>query len=118
MLAPWVMDEVKTADLNDKRLKKRLAEVLVPVGGTADGEHSRRVWRTCRDGRRLSAYCEREDELWQFLQPHVDATRRRMAAQPSSAGAGHVRNRRDAAGATSDGCGSVGRELVAEHCCT
>mgnify|MGYP001011589162 CR=1 FL=1 len=28
MLAPWVIDEVSTADLKDKRLKKRLAQVL------------------------------------------------------------------------------------------
>ncbi len=28
MLAPWVMDEVKTAKLNDKRLNARLADVL------------------------------------------------------------------------------------------
>ena len=28
MLAPWVEDEVKTANLNDKRLNERLADVL------------------------------------------------------------------------------------------
>ena len=28
MLAPWVMDEMKTADLKDERLNDRLREVL------------------------------------------------------------------------------------------
>ena len=53
MLAPWVMDEVKTAKLGDKRLNARLADGAVAIGGTADGEHSRGVRRTGRDGCRL-----------------------------------------------------------------
>jgi hypothetical protein len=32
MLAPWVVDEMKTADLKDKRLDARLGEVLSQLG--------------------------------------------------------------------------------------
>jgi len=63
MLAPWIMDEVKTAKLGDKRLNARLGQVLFAIGSTADGEHSRRMWRTRRDGCRLSVLREREREF-------------------------------------------------------
>ncbi len=33
MVAPWVLDEMKTADLKDKRLNRRLREVLSQLGG-------------------------------------------------------------------------------------
>ena len=32
MLAPWVLDELKAADLNDKRLDKRLMQVVDQFG--------------------------------------------------------------------------------------
>ena len=54
MLAPWVIDEMKTVDLKDKRLNDRLGEVLSQLGGTPDGEHSGGLWRVCRDDRGLS----------------------------------------------------------------
>ena len=37
MLAPWVADEVKSAELNDKRLNRRLAEVLSLLGAVSLG---------------------------------------------------------------------------------
>ena len=33
MLEPWVMDEMKTVDLKDKRLNDRLGEVLSQLAG-------------------------------------------------------------------------------------
>ncbi len=33
MAVPWVLDEMKTADLKDKRLNDRLSEVLSQLGG-------------------------------------------------------------------------------------
>ncbi|MCH8992322.1 MAG: transposase, partial [Acidobacteria bacterium] len=33
MVSPWVLDEMKTVDLKDKRLNKRLTEVLSQLGG-------------------------------------------------------------------------------------
>ncbi len=53
MLAWWVMDEVKTAKLNDRRLNRRLAEVLSQLAAP-DRQHSRRVRRSGGDGGCLS----------------------------------------------------------------
>ena len=33
MAVPWVLDEMKTADLKDKRLNNRLREVRSQLGG-------------------------------------------------------------------------------------
>jgi hypothetical protein len=82
MLAPWVMEEVKTADFNDKRLNKRLAEVLdelaarptasIPAacGGRAEMDGAYRL------------FANSKTSFENILQPHIDATRQRMAAQP------------------------------------
>jgi hypothetical protein len=82
MLAPWVMDEVKTADLKDKRLNKRFGEVLselaarptasIPAacGGRAEMDGAYRLFANPRT------------TFQNILQPHIDATRQRMAAQP------------------------------------
>jgi hypothetical protein len=82
MLAPWVMDEMKTADLGDSRLDKRLREVLaqfserptasIPAacGGFAEMTAAYRFF----DNERVTM-----DEI---LAPHRDRTLERMAAQP------------------------------------
>ncbi len=82
MLAPWVVDEMKTAKLNDARLNKRLTEVLsllaakptlsIPAacGGRAEMVGAYR-------------FCDNEKTSFEtVLQPHIDATRQRMAAHP------------------------------------
>jgi hypothetical protein len=81
MLTPWVMDEMKTAELPDKRLNERLAIVLsqlaaypnlsIPAacGGFAEMAAAYRLFdneRVTFDG---------------ILEPHFDATRGRIAAQ-------------------------------------
>jgi hypothetical protein len=82
MLAPWVIDEMKTADLKDKRLNKRFGEVLselaarptasIPAacGGRAEMDGAYRL---------LANPKTTFDNL---LQTHIDATRQRIAAQP------------------------------------
>lgn len=82
MLAPWVMDEMKTADLKDKRLDARLREVLSQLGSrpvvsipAACGGHAETT----------AAYRFFDNEKVTFdkvLQPHQMATRQRLAAQP------------------------------------
>jgi len=81
MLAPWVVDELKTADLKDQRLNKRFAQVLsflaawptasIPAacGGRAEMEGAYRLFENPKA------------TFESILQPHIDATRRRMAAQ-------------------------------------
>lgn len=82
MLAPWVMEEVKTAKLGDKRLNARLALVLDELAARPTAS----IPAAC-GGRAemVAAYRFFENENTTFdnvLQAHVDATRERMAAQP------------------------------------
>src|SRR3990172_3425731 len=82
MLAPWVMDEMKTADLQDERLNDRLREVLSQLGGrptysipAACGGHAEMT----------AAYRLFDNQKATFehvLQPHTDATRQRMVHHP------------------------------------
>ena len=82
MLAPWVVEEMKTAKLNDKRLNARLATVIsqlaahptasIPAacGGYAEMTAAYRLF----DNKKLS--------FENVLQPHINATRQRLAEQP------------------------------------
>ena len=82
MVAPWVMDEMKTADLKDRRLNNRLREVLSKLGGrptaiipAACGGHAEMT----------AAYRLFDNEKATFetiLQPHIEATRQRIAPHP------------------------------------
>jgi len=82
MLAPWVMDEVKTAKLNDKRLNRRLAEVLSQLAARPTAS----VPAACGGRAEVVAayrFCANEKTSFDaVLQPHLDATRERIAAQP------------------------------------
>jgi hypothetical protein len=82
MPAPWVVGEMKTVKLGDKRLNVRLGEVLSQLAARPTAS----IPAAC-GGRAemVGAYrfCENENTSFDsVLQPHVDATRRRMAAQP------------------------------------
>ncbi|MCH8251350.1 MAG: IS4 family transposase [Planctomycetes bacterium] len=82
MMVSWVLDEMKTADLKDKRLNNRLREVLSQLGGhptasipAACGGHAEMT----------AAYRLFDNEKATFeaiLQPHFDATRQRIASHP------------------------------------
>ena len=82
MLTPWVVDEVKTAKLNDKRLNERLAEVLSQLAARPTAS----IPAACGGRAEVVAayrFCENEKTSFEaVLQPHMDATRERMAAQP------------------------------------
>src|ERR1700741_465389 len=82
MLALWVADERKTADLKDQRLDARLREVLAQLaahptasipaacGGRAEMEAAYRLF----DNERAT--------FENILASHLEATQRRMAGQP------------------------------------
>lgn len=82
MLTSWAVDEMKTADLNDKRLNNRLRAILSDLGAhptasipAASGGYAETA----------AAYRFFDNEKVSFdnvLQPHIDATRIRIAAQP------------------------------------
>ena len=81
MVASWVLDEMRTADLKDRRLNTRLGEVLSQLGShpeasipTACGGHAEMT----------AAYRLFDNEKVTFdavLQPHIDATRQRIGEQ-------------------------------------
>src|SRR4029078_10562559 len=81
MLAPWVLEELKTADLEDKRLNKRFMQLVnqlskhpnLSIPAACGGE-----------AEMAAAYRWFDNEKVTFdlvLQPHIDATRKRVAAQ-------------------------------------
>lgn len=81
MIAPWAREEMATADLQDKRLNKRLTRLLSdlserPVASipAACGGHAETV----------AAYRLFDNDKVtheRVLQPHIDATRQRMAVE-------------------------------------
>ena len=82
MLAPWVVDEVKTVKLNDKRLNERFGEVLSQLAARPTAS----IPAACGGRAEMVAayrFCENEKTSFDaVLQPHRDATRQRMATQP------------------------------------
>jgi hypothetical protein len=82
MLAPWIVDEMKTAKLNDKRLNERLAMVLSQLAARPTAS----IPAACGGRAEMVAayrFCENDKTSFKaVLKPHCDATRRRIAVQP------------------------------------
>ncbi len=82
MLAPWVIDEMQTANLKDKRLDARLREVLSQLGARPTAS----IPAACGGRAEMeAAYRLFDNDQVSFeniLQSHQEATRRRMAGQP------------------------------------
>src|SRR6516225_7337691 len=82
MPAPWVCEEMETADLNDKRLNDRLQRLLSDLSAHPTAS----IPAACGGYRETAAaYRFFDNEKVGFdnvLQPHIDATRIRIAAQP------------------------------------
>jgi hypothetical protein len=83
MLAPWVVDEMKTASLRDKRLNARMMMILDQLGSRPTGS----IPNACGGyAETTAAYRFFDNDRVTFedvLQPHVDATLRRIEAQAS-----------------------------------
>jgi hypothetical protein len=82
MAVPWAVDEMKTADLKDKRLDDRLREVLSQLG-----EHpAASIPAACGGYAEMTAayrFFDNEKATFEsILRPHRDATRQRMVGQP------------------------------------
>jgi hypothetical protein len=83
MLAPWAREEMELADLNDKRLNDRLAQVVSDLG-----EHpTASIPAACGGHKEMTAAYRFFDNdkvtSDKVLQPHYACTRRRVAAQPT-----------------------------------
>jgi hypothetical protein len=82
MVIPWVLNEMKTADLKDERLNHRLREVLSQLGGHPTAS----IPAACGGYAEMTAtYRLFDNEKGTFesiLLPHSEATRERIALQP------------------------------------
>jgi hypothetical protein len=82
MLAPWALEETKDVNLQDKRLNNRLAEVISQLGGHPTAS----IPAACGGcAETVAAYRFFDNDQVDFdnvLQPHVEATLRRVAEQP------------------------------------
>ncbi len=82
MAVPWVMDEMKTADLKDKRLNDRLSEVLSQLGGHPTAS----IPAACGGHTEMTAAYRLFDNdnatFEAILRPHIDATRQRIVSHP------------------------------------
>jgi len=83
MLAPWVVEEAMDADLNDKRLNDRYAVILDQLAG----QPSASIPAACNGNAEITAAYRFFDNdkigFENVLQPHIEATIRRMAEHPT-----------------------------------
>ena len=81
MVAPWVAEEMKTADLDDERLNDRLRSVLDHLAARPTAS----IPAACGGYAEMTgAYRFFDNEKASFekiLQPHIEATRKRMASE-------------------------------------
>jgi len=81
MLAPWVIDEMETVDLKDKRLNNRLGEVLSQLGGQPAASIPAACGGYAETAAAYRLFDNKKVDFQSILQPHIDATRRRLADQ-------------------------------------
>jgi Transposase Tn5 dimerisation domain/Transposase DNA-binding len=83
MLAPWILDEMKTASLPDQRLNARLRELLDQLVSRPTGS----IPCACGGYAEMAAayrfFGNHKVTFADVLRPHVDATLRRIEEQPS-----------------------------------
>lgn len=81
MVAAWVSDEMTGVDLKDKRLDRRLKEVLSQLGSCPSAS----IPAACGGHSEMTAtyrLFDNEKACWSaLLQPHAEATRQRVAQQ-------------------------------------
>src|SRR5215471_15449937 len=82
MAAPWVVDEMQSVDLKDKRLDARLREVLSQLAARPTAS----IPAACGGRAEMAAAYRLFDNdqvtFDNILQPHQQATRRRISEQP------------------------------------
>ncbi|HMF35577.1 MAG TPA: transposase DNA-binding-containing protein, partial [Isosphaeraceae bacterium] len=82
MLTPWAVEEMKSADLSDKRLNARVAQILSDLGQRPTAS----IPAACGGHKEMTAayrFFDNEKVTPQgILQPHFEQTRQRMAENP------------------------------------
>lgn len=82
MIAPWVADEMKAADLKDKRLDNRLREVLTQLGAHPTASIPAACGGHAETTAAYRLFDNEKAAVASILQPHYEVTRERMAQQP------------------------------------
>ena len=82
MLAPWVIEEMKNADLQDKRLNDRLAAVLNQLAGHPNASIPAAAGGCAEMMAAYRFFDNPKVGFENILQPHIDSTCKRMAEQP------------------------------------
>ena len=82
MLAPWAMEEMKTVDLADKRLDKRVAKILSALGQRPTAS----IPAACGGYKEMKAayrfFANDKVTAQKVLQPHYEQTKQRIAENP------------------------------------
>ena len=82
MLAPWAREEMQSADLADKRLNERLAQIISDLGERPTAS----IPAACGGHKEMTAayrFFDNDKVTPQgVLQPHYDRTKQRMAENP------------------------------------
>ncbi len=81
MIRPWASDEMKNVDLKDKRLNQRLAEVLSELGGQPTASIPAACGGYAETAAAYRLFDNAKVCFANVLQPHIEATRRRMGEQ-------------------------------------
>lgn len=79
MLAPWAIDEMKDVQLGDKRLNDRLVEVLSQLGTRPTMSVPAACGGAAETAGAYRLFANEKTTFENVLQPHVEATRRRIA---------------------------------------
>ena len=74
MLAPWVMDEMKNVELNDKRLDQRLMEILSQLGGHPTASIPAACGGYAETAAAYRFFDNDKVSFENILQPHIEAT--------------------------------------------
>ena len=79
MLAPWAIDEMKDVQLGDKRLNDRLVDVLSQLGTRPTMSVPAACGGAAETAGAYRFFANEKTTFENVLQPHVEATRRRIA---------------------------------------
>jgi len=81
VLAPWAMEEMKTAKLRDKRLDKRLMRILSALAERPTASIPAACGGKLETDAAYQFFDNPKVTFEKVLQPHIDATRQRIAEQ-------------------------------------
>jgi len=82
MLAPWVIEEMETVDLKDERLDNRLGEVLSQLAAHPTASIPAACGGYAETAAAYRLFDNKKVDFEKVLQPHIEATRQRIATQP------------------------------------